>query len=74
MFFCVDLRSKTMTCYTFSVRPIILESKNVKVTLKKFDEEENEDFYEEQYFNFEDLYFHRRKNIMKNFLRKMVYF
>ena len=42
-----------MTCYAFSVRPTIPESKNIKVAMKKFDEEENEDFCEEEYFNFE---------------------
>ena len=45
--FLTDLRSKTMTCYTFSVRPTIPESRNVKVAMKKFDEKENEDFCEE---------------------------
>ena len=32
--FLTDLRSKTMTCYTFSVRPTIPESSNVKVAIK----------------------------------------
>ena len=32
-----------MTCYTFSARPTIPESRNVKVAMKKFDEEENEE-------------------------------
>ena len=41
--FLTDLRSKAMTCYTFSVRPTIPESRNIKVAMKKFDEEENED-------------------------------
>ena len=41
--FLTDLRSKTMTCYTFSVMPTIPESRNVKVAMKKFDEEENEE-------------------------------
>ena len=50
-----------MTCFTFSVRPNILESKNVKVAMKKFDEEENEDFCEEEYSNFEDLIFGEEK-------------
>ena len=44
-----------MTCYTFSVRPTIPESRNVKVAMKKIDEEENEDFCEEEYLNFEEL-------------------
>ena len=49
-----------MTCYTFSVRPTIPESKNVKVAMKKI-EEENEDFCEEEYFNFEKLSFSEEK-------------
>ena len=58
-----------MTCYTFSVRPTIPESKNIKVAMKKFDEEENEDFCEEEYFNFEELSFDEEKNILEKFLR-----
>ena len=46
------ITNKTMTCYTYSVRPIILESRNLKVKVKKLEEEENEDFCEEEYFNF----------------------
>ena len=46
-----------MTCYKFSVRPTIPESKNVKVSMIKFDEEENEDFCEIEYFNLVDLIF-----------------
>ena len=42
-----------MTCYTFSVKTTIPESKNIKVTMKKFEEEETEDFCEEEYLNFE---------------------
>ena len=33
--FLTDLRSKSMTCYTFSVRPTIPEYRNVKVAMKK---------------------------------------
>ena len=44
-----------MACYTFSVRPIIPESENLKIAMKKIDEEENEDFCEEEYFIFEAL-------------------
>ena len=69
MIFLTDLRSKTMTCYTFSVRPTIPEIRNVKVAMKKIDEEENEDFCEEEYFNFEELSFSGGKNILKKFLR-----
>ena len=47
--------NKTMACYTFSVRPIIPESKNLKTAMKEIDEEENEDFWEEEYFIFEAL-------------------
>ena len=50
-----DLASKTMTCYTFSVTPTFLDSENLKIAMKKINEEENEDFYEEEYFNFEEL-------------------
>ena len=50
-----------MTCYTFSVRPTIPESKSVKIAMKKFDQEENEDFFEEEYFNFEELSFGEEK-------------
>ena len=46
--FLTDVRNKTITCYTFSVRPTIPKSKNVKITMKKFDEEENEEFCEEE--------------------------
>ena len=59
--FLTDLRNKTITCYTFSVRPTIPESKIVKYTMKKFDEKENKDFREEEYFNFEDLIFGEEK-------------
>ena len=41
--------------------PAIPESKNVKVAMKKIDDEENEDFFEEEYFNFEDLIFSELK-------------
>ena len=44
-----------MVCYTFSVRLTIPESENLKIAMKRFDEEENKDFCEEEYFNFEDL-------------------
>ena len=64
--FLTDLRSKTMTCYTFFVRPTLPESRNIKVAIKKFDEEENEDFCEEDYFNFEELSF---RKISEKFLR-----
>ena len=50
-----------MACYTFSIRPTILESENLKIAMKKFDEEENKDFCEEEYFNFEELIFGEEK-------------
>ena len=56
-----------MTCYTFSVRPTIPESKNVKIPMKQFDEEEYEDFFEEEYFNFEELISVRKKHFGKKF-------
>ena len=59
--FLTDLRNKTITCYTFSVRPTIPESKEVKIVMKKFDEEENEDFCRDKFFNFEDLIFGEEK-------------
>ena len=65
--FLTDLRSKTMTCYTFSVRQTILESRNVKITMKKIDEEDNEDLSEEEYLNFEELSFGEEKTFWKNF-------
>ena len=58
--------------YTFSVRPTIPESKNVKIPMKKYDEEENEDFFEEEYFNFEELSF-GEENILEKYLRYMLY-
>ena len=63
-----------MTCYTFSVRPTIPESKNVKIAMKKFDEEENEDFFEEEYFNFEELSFGEEKTFWKNFCGRRCIF
>ena len=56
-----------MTCYTFSVRPTLPESRNVKVAMKKIDKEENEDFCEEEYFNFEELSLVRKKHFGKIF-------
>ena len=51
-----------MTCYTFSAWPTAIpESRNVKVAMKKIDEEEDEDFCEEEYFNFEELSFNEEK-------------
>ena len=67
MCFLTDLSNKTMTCYTFSVRPTIPESRNVKVAMKILDEEENEDFCEEKYFNFGELSF--GEDILEKFLR-----
>ena len=72
--FLTDLRSKTMTCYTFSVRPTIPESRNIKVAMKKFDEEENEDFCEEEYLNFEELSFDEEKPLWKNFCGRWCIF
>ena len=40
--------------------------------MKEFDEEENEDICEEEYFNFEDLIFGEKKNILRKFLGKMM--
>ena len=68
-----DLRNKTIICYTFSVRPTFPESKKVKITIKKFDEEENEDFFEDKYFNFENLIFGAEKTFWKIFAQDGVY-
>ena len=42
--FLTDIHNKIITCYTYSVRPTIPESKNIKVGMKKIDEVENKDF------------------------------
>ena len=55
--FLSDVGNKPMAYYTFSVRPTIPASENLKNAMKKFNEEENEDFCEEEYFTFEDLIF-----------------
>ena len=41
--------------------------------MKKFDEEENEDFCEEEYFNFKDLIFSEEKHFGKIFAQDGVY-
>ena len=53
--FLTDLRSKNHDMLHIFCQTTIPESINVKVTMKKFDEEEREDFCEEEYFNFEQL-------------------
>ena len=63
-----------MTCYTFHVRPTIPESRNIKVAMKKFDGEENENFCEVEYFNFEELSFSEEKTFWKNFCGKWCIF
>ena len=63
-----------MTCYTFSVRPTIPESKKVKIAMRIFDEEENEDFFEEEYFNFEELSFGEEITFWKNFCGRRCIF
>ena len=35
--------------------------------MKKFDEDEDQDFFEEEYFNFEDLIFGEEKTFLKIF-------
>ena len=47
--------NETITCYTFSVRKIILKSKNLGTAMKNINEKENEEFSQGQYFNFDDL-------------------
>ena len=63
-----------MTCYTFSVRQTIPESKNVKIVMKKIDEEENEDFCEEEYLNSEELSFDEEKTFWKIFCSRWCIF
>ena len=63
-----------MTCYTFSVRSTIPESRNVRVAMKEIDEEENEDFCGEEYFNFEELSFSEEKPFWKNFCGRWCIF
>ena len=59
--FLPDKAIKTMACYTFSFRPTIPDSENLKISMKKINEEENEDFCEEEYFNFGELSFGEEK-------------
>ena len=56
-----------MTCYTFSVRKIIPESKNLRTAMKNINEKENEDFSQGQYFNFDDLILSENKIFLNNF-------
>ena len=42
--------------------------------MKKFDEEENEDFFEEECFNFEELSFGEEKTFWKNFCGRRCIF
>ena len=56
-----------MTCYTFSVRQIIPESKNLRTAMKNINEKENEDFSQGQYFNFDDLILSENEIFFNNF-------
>ena len=47
--------NQTITCYTFSFRKIIPESKNLGTAMKNINEKENEEFSQGRYFNFDDL-------------------
>ena len=58
---------KTMTCYTFSVRKIIPESKNLKTAMQNNNEKENEDFSQGWYFNFDDLILSENEIFLNNF-------
>ena len=42
-----------MTYYTFSVKATSSAFKKRKIAMKKINEEENEDFFEEDYFSFQ---------------------
>ena len=65
--FLTDLRSKTMTCYTFSVSPTIPESKNVKIPMKKIDEEEMKTFAKKSISTLKSLISVRKKHFGKFF-------
>ena len=65
--FLPDEANKTMACYTFSIRPIIPESKNLRIAMKNINEKENEDFSQGQYFNFEDLILSEKEIFLNNF-------
>ena len=56
-----------MACYTFSVRPIIPESKFLKTAMKNINEKENEDISQGRHFNFEDLIFSGNEIFSYNF-------
>ena len=62
-----DGANKTITCYTFSVRQIIPESKNLRTATKNINEKENEDFSQGQYFNFDDLILSENEIFFNNF-------
>ena len=66
MCFLTDIRNKITTCYTFSVRPTIPESKNIKVVMKEIDEGENEDFKKSISF-FRTLFSVKKKDFKKTF-------
>ena len=53
--FLPDEAKKTMAYYTFAVRPTNPESDNLKIAMKKFDEEENEDFFKKKFSFFEKI-------------------
>ena len=59
-----------MTCYRFSVRKIIPESKNLRTALKNINEKENENFSQGQYFNFDDLILSEIEIFLNNFWLK----
>ena len=65
--FLTDLRSKTMTCYTFSVRPTIPESKNAKVAMKKLMKKKMKTFAEKSISTLKSLVSVRKKHFRKIF-------
>ena len=65
--FLQDGANKTMTCYPFSLRKIIPESKNLKTAMKNINEKENEDFSQGQYFKFDDLVRSEYEIFLNNF-------
>ena len=62
-----DGANKTVTCYTFSVRKIIPESKYLGTAMKNINEKENEEFSQGQYFNFDDLILSENEIFFNNF-------
>ena len=61
-----------MTCYTFSARPTIPESRNVKVAMKKIDEEKMKTFVKNSISTLRTLFLAKKKHFEKNFVQDGV--